>query len=61
MKKRFISMITVLMTVSFILTGCSLSKDESIESTEYLTDKAKSLRVPYGTRSFHISRTESSD
>ena len=40
MKKRFISMITVLMTVSFILSGCSLSKDESIESTEYLTDKA---------------------
>ena len=33
-------MITVLMTVSFILSGCSLSKDESIESTEYLTDKA---------------------
>lgn len=40
MKKRFISMITALTTLSFVLSGCSLSKDESIESTEFLTDKA---------------------
>ena len=33
-------MITALMTVSFVLSGCSLSKDDSIQSTEYLTDKA---------------------
>lgn len=40
MRKRFVSMITALMTVSFVLSGCSLSKDDSIQSTEYLTDKA---------------------
>ena len=40
MKKRFVSMITALMIVSFVLSGCSLSKDDSIQSTEYLTDKA---------------------
>ena len=40
MKKQFISILAALMTISFVISGCSLSKDDSIQSTEYITDKA---------------------